>query len=258
MHNGQLTKSDMAKIVQAVVNVVLRRDMSLNRRLYSWLLGSNVSNAAALANQSESSKFSRSDSVSTSSEMDLGYFQTFSRDLLIQALKLKLSSEKEEEDGEGKFSGKLSVLKPFRILMSLLDKPEIGPVILESVLLSVFRCLYRECGGPSKLNPSDEMSNQIKNKDKVHSNMEKDLKTQTELIKTANLLFAAFEPYFIWDYLARLFEQVCVKRRAGERLSRSISTQESDLPVLPELCTLVDFLVDVVSLVSNYIYICVL
>ncbi|KAH9488782.1 hypothetical protein Btru_059413 [Bulinus truncatus] len=33
LHNGQLTKADMSKVVEAGVNVVLRRDMSLNRRL---------------------------------------------------------------------------------------------------------------------------------------------------------------------------------------------------------------------------------
>ena len=30
-------------------------------------------------------------------------------------------------------------------------------------------------------------------------------KLPTETLKTANLLFGSFEPYFIWDFLARLF-----------------------------------------------------
>ncbi|KAK3097876.1 hypothetical protein FSP39_014063 [Pinctada imbricata] len=246
MHNGQLTKSDMAKIVQAVVNVVLRRDMSLNRRLYSWLLGSNVPNASAIASQSESTKhLSRSDSVSTSSEMDLTYFQTFSRDLLILALKLKLAAENEDEEDDGKFSGKLSVLKPFRILMSLLDKPEIGPVILESVLLSVFRCLYRECGGQSKAGKDNTSSHATftHKRENVSSD-----KTHTELIKTANLLFAAFEPYFIWDYIARLFEVSCCSQPASRKLSRATSKKDDLPPSIQELCTLVDFLVEIVSL----------
>jgi hypothetical protein len=40
MHNGQLTRTDLATVVEAAINVVLRRDMSLNRRLYLWFLGS--------------------------------------------------------------------------------------------------------------------------------------------------------------------------------------------------------------------------
>lgn len=126
MHNDQLTRADMSKIVLAVVNVVLRRDMSLNRRLYSWLLGSNVTNMAALNIPAEFSRHQTGgDSVSTSSETDLGYFYTFSKDLLIQALKQKLS-DTEDEEGDGREGTKLGVLRPFRILMSLLDKPEIG------------------------------------------------------------------------------------------------------------------------------------
>lgn len=142
MHNDQLTKSDMSKIVLAVVNVVLRRDMSLNRRLYSWLLGSNVTNLAALNIPPEFSRQHQqsADSISTSSETDLGYFYTFSKDLLIQALKQKLAND-EEEDMDGREGTQLGVLRPFRILMSLLDKPEIGRmtgdgfVLFKSVVL---------------------------------------------------------------------------------------------------------------------------
>jgi len=34
-------------------------------------------------------------------------------------------------------------------------------------------------------------------------------KKTTELIKTANLLFNSFEPYYMWDYIARWFEECC-------------------------------------------------
>lgn len=35
----QATRPDMIRILSAALHVVLRRDMSLNRRLYAWLLG---------------------------------------------------------------------------------------------------------------------------------------------------------------------------------------------------------------------------
>ena len=47
MHNSQLTRSDMTKVTTAAIKVVLRRDMSLNRRLFAWLLGTD-SNGGAL------------------------------------------------------------------------------------------------------------------------------------------------------------------------------------------------------------------
>ena len=43
VHNNHLNRPDMEKVMCAVVKVVLRRDMSLNRRLYAWLLGTDSS-----------------------------------------------------------------------------------------------------------------------------------------------------------------------------------------------------------------------
>jgi len=34
-------------------------------------------------------------------------------------------------------------------------------------------------------------------------------KKTAELIKTANLLFNSFEPYYMWDYIAHWFEECC-------------------------------------------------
>ncbi len=42
MHNSQLVRPDMIKVITATIKVVLRRDMSLNRRLYAWLLGTDA------------------------------------------------------------------------------------------------------------------------------------------------------------------------------------------------------------------------
>ncbi|XP_060070918.1 protein dopey-1-like [Ylistrum balloti] len=255
MRNGQLTKSDMAKIVKSVINVVLRRDMSLNRRLYAWLLGTGANSSGNINRQTaDKAKSLRKDSVASGSEIDLLYFHTYSKDLLIQALKQKLSDSSEEDSITGKHSGKSAVLKPFRILMSLLDKPEIGPVILESVLLSVFQCLYRETGLlHSKYKTNNDLGTDIAGEDtlkQTKSHVTSESKTYGELIKTANLLFGTFEPYFIWDYIARMFEESCQKLTSsdGQFLSRQRSVIESDIPSLSELCTLVDYLLEVISL----------
>lgn len=246
MHNSQLTKSDMSKIVKAVTNVLLRRDMSLNRRLYTWFLG--TPGAAQVAITTEIAKKQRSDSISTTSETDTSYFHLYSRELVVNALKYKLVNV----DSDDSFvTGKSSILKPFRILMSLLDKPEIGPVILENVLLSVLRCLYKECKHLDSL-----QSVEIKAAENRHmlnkrnrSDYEKASLTKAELIKTSNLLFSTFEPYFIWDYLARLFEGSCQAGHTGRKLERTTSTSDMDVPSLKEYCTLVDFLLEVISLV---------
>jgi hypothetical protein len=39
MHNKQLTPIDMMKIITVTLHILLKRDMSLNRRIYAWFLG---------------------------------------------------------------------------------------------------------------------------------------------------------------------------------------------------------------------------
>nr|XP_019585111.1 PREDICTED: protein dopey-1 isoform X6 [Rhinolophus sinicus] len=121
-HMSQATRPDMIRILSAALHVVLRRDMSLNRRLYAWLLGP------------------RSTRHSNPEEHATYYFTTFSKELLVQAMVGIL-----QVNGFGEESTLMQDLKPFRILISLLDKPELGPVILEDVLIEVFRTLYYQC-----------------------------------------------------------------------------------------------------------------
>ena len=42
-HSSQLTRDDQSEVLDSALLVVLRRDMSLNRRLYAWLLGVTTS-----------------------------------------------------------------------------------------------------------------------------------------------------------------------------------------------------------------------
>ncbi|XP_019585108.2 protein DOP1A isoform X8 [Rhinolophus sinicus] len=130
-HMSQATRPDMIRILSAALHVVLRRDMSLNRRLYAWLLGFD-NNGAIIG--------PRSTRHSNPEEHATYYFTTFSKELLVQAMVGIL-----QVNGFGEESTLMQDLKPFRILISLLDKPELGPVILEDVLIEVFRTLYSQC-----------------------------------------------------------------------------------------------------------------
>ncbi|XP_074902604.1 protein DOP1A isoform X3 [Buteo buteo] len=130
-HMSQATRPDMIRILSAALHVVLRRDMSLNRRLYAWLLG--FDNNGALIGP-------RSTRHSNPEEHATYYFNTFSKEMLVQAMIGIL-----QVNGHGEESTLMQDLKPFRILISLLDKPELGPAILEDVLIEVFRTLYTQC-----------------------------------------------------------------------------------------------------------------
>ncbi|XP_010902786.2 protein dopey-1 isoform X3 [Esox lucius] len=219
-HMSQATRPDMIRILSAALHVVLRRDMSLNRRLYAWLLGP------------------RSSRQSNPEDHATHYFNSYSKDMLVQAMVGILQGKARGGEEE---SVLMHDLKPFRILISLLDKPELGPAILEDVLIEVFRTLHTQCRAELDLQNHNPFS-----KDHTHlSSKLRENKKTAELIKTANLLFNSFEPYYMWDYIARWFEDCCRKTKNGPRHAGSTETPGL---LLVEFSQLVDFLLDIVSL----------
>ncbi|KAH1173391.1 hypothetical protein KIL84_017230 [Mauremys mutica] len=229
-HMSQATRPDMIRILSAALHVVLRRDMSLNRRLYAWLLG--FDNNGAIVGP-------RSTRHSNPEEHATYYFNTFSKEMLVQAMVGIL-----QVNGHGEESTLMQDLKPFRILISLLDKPELGPVILEDVLIEVFRTLYTQCKAELDLQMEPSFS---KDHTQLSSKLRENKKT-AELIKTANLLFNSFEPYYMWDYIARWFEECCRRTLQARLQTGPVGGNESSELPLTNFCLLVDFLLDIVSL----------
>uniref|UniRef100_G1P124 DOP1 leucine zipper like protein A n=2 Tax=Myotis lucifugus TaxID=59463 RepID=G1P124_MYOLU len=219
-HMSQATRPDMIRILSAALHVVLRRDMSLNRRLYAWLLGFD-NNGAIIG--------PRSTRHSNPEEHATYYFTTFSKELLVQAMVGILHM-----NGFGEETTLTQDLKPFRILISLLDKPELGPVILEDVLIEVFRTLYSQCKAELDLQMEPPFS---KDHAQLSSKLRENKKT-AELIKTANLLFNSFEPYYMWDYVARWFEECC-RRTMHARLQTGPGDSESSELQLTNFCLLI-------------------
>lgn len=89
------------------------------RRLFAWLLGTEV-NTSILKKPADPN-------VTDGSNV---YFDLYSKDMLIEAIKSTLKRTCEESPLD---------IKPYRILVSLLDKPDIGPFILDDILYEVFR-----------------------------------------------------------------------------------------------------------------------
>ncbi len=87
-------------IAQAALTVVLRKDMSLNRRLYAWILGPNQK------------------------------ISVHNREVLVRALKRMFYTDTTDMT---------EIAKPYKVLLSLLDKSEIGSPILERVLVDILQ-----------------------------------------------------------------------------------------------------------------------
>ncbi|KAE8299233.1 Protein dopey-2 [Larimichthys crocea] len=183
-----MSAKDMTAVVSAACLTLLRRDMSLNRRLYAWLLGTDIKGGMVAPHPTLSSTIEDHASF---------YFNTYSRDCLVQALINILRQKGVDTDPENV----IGYLRPFRIIISLLDKPEIGTVVLSSVMLEVVRAFYsycREMLGEESITSARLTGNQLASKIKENKNA-------SEIIKTVNMLVSCTNSEYLWDYMTRRF-----------------------------------------------------
>ncbi|KAJ7755024.1 Dopey, N-terminal-domain-containing protein [Mycena maculata] len=99
---------DRTILMRAATSVVLRRDLSLNRRLYTWLLGPDEN-----------------------SEHQIVYFREHALDLLHSTLKDEMIAP----------SGEYAESRPFKIFISLLDKWEIGAPLTDTLVFDSFKAI---------------------------------------------------------------------------------------------------------------------
>ncbi|XP_056610813.1 protein dopey-2 isoform X2 [Triplophysa dalaica] len=223
-----LNEDEMINVVSAASLTLLRRDMSLNRRLYAWILGLDIKGGIVAADSS---------CYNTVEDYTAFYFSTHSRRLLVKALGNILK----QKDIEANPDNVIEYLRPFRIIISLLDKPEIGPLVLSDVLLEVVRAFYSYCKamlGEDALNSSLSGS-QLNSKIKENKNA-------SEIIKTVNMFVSVISSNYLWDYMTRHF-QTCLGSQTdpAEKLD---SKEWSIPPSITELSTLIIFLLDVIPL----------
>ncbi|KAF9430127.1 hypothetical protein BGZ94_008233 [Podila epigama] len=106
--NGLIEQNDLIVLVKAAVGVVLRKDMSLNRRLYAWLLGPQEGRKKVFDGPAKSA--------------------------LITGLKsIMLSNGEDLQESQ----------KPYRVFVSLLDEWDIGYPVIQAVFLDALLSLKR-------------------------------------------------------------------------------------------------------------------
>jgi hypothetical protein len=218
LHTSLLSQSDLVRLVTNGLNTILRRDMSLNRRLYSWLLGTEVNKNilidADIIENTDSADESKSNGNLQS------YFEQHSKTILIKALKTAYKNSITD-------SSSAPDLRPHKILLSLLDKVEIGQAVLDAILVDVIRAVVL-------------------------------MEESIDVKKSANTLFGNLDPFFIWNFLTNQFENAC-KNPAGDEGSRKLPQNfengeklkievDIGLPSLVEICYLLEHLLDILSL----------
>lgn len=217
LHTSLLSQTDLVRLVTNGLNTILRRDMSLNRRLYSWLLGTEVNKNNVMI---DSDHLENGEPSSIDSTNQKSYFESNSKVILVKALKTAYKNSTMSETSSPD-------LRPHKILLSLLDKVEIGPAVLDAILIDLIRAVVL-------------------------------MEDSIEVKKSANSLFGNFDPYYIWNFLTNQFENTCkhptvdeasrklpANHEKGEKLKIEVDKGE---PSLLEICYLLEHLLDILSL----------
>ncbi|PFH57927.1 hypothetical protein XA68_14367 [Ophiocordyceps unilateralis] len=124
---SRVKSADLKLLVEAAAGVVTRRDMSLNRRLWAWLLGPEPTGneGESVGDPTTPSREQQQPSLSPRTN----YFEEFGLQPLTRALLDMI---------RGASSGTATErARPYRICLSLMDKWEIGGLVVPEVFLPV-------------------------------------------------------------------------------------------------------------------------
>lgn len=119
---------DLELLLKAAVGVTVRRDMSLNRRLWTWLLGPEPT-VPAEGEAGPESPTSTSTHTHAFFSSRTSYFEEFGLQPLTRALLSMVRSHVETNPAER--------ARPYRICLSLMDRWEIGGLVVPELFLPV-------------------------------------------------------------------------------------------------------------------------
>jgi hypothetical protein len=168
----QVSGDDLDKLVSAALQILLRRDMGLNRRLWSWFLGPENKDAAD-ESQTTSPTRSRNTIAESNFNSQMEYYASFGQPSLHRCV-LGLLDNKPVKASER--------ARPFRICLSLMDRWEIGGQLVPHVFMPAMRSL-REYS----LNATPEAT--------------------AEVVRSASLFFDGVEANLIWGSLVSLLHE---------------------------------------------------
>ena len=164
---------DLELLVSAAVTVVVRREMSLNRRLWTWFLGPEASSEPDENIQSSPdfipTNISATNHYSRLSQQE--YFKQYGLAPLVSSV-LKMVVNDSLKPSER--------ARPFRICLSLMDRGEIGGLVVPQIFLPGMESLWRY----QRLSASKE--------------------SLEEVLRSATVFFDAVESSLIWAELSEI------------------------------------------------------
>ena len=140
-YKKKVTTEDMKVLVTAAVSVVLRRDMSLNRRLWSWFLGpenqAGINGHSAPPAPEELNKQVVSPSDTAATHNGSNYFKSYGLEVLVASLESTVARVPTNPSDRA---------QPLRIALSLMDRWEIGGPVVSAVFLPLLRSVQDSVG----------------------------------------------------------------------------------------------------------------
>lgn len=232
LNSDHLVREDFVQLLRRCLFLVLRRDMSLNRRLYQWLLnrvGDSVVTGLPVAGVDE--------------QLDTTFFITYALPIVRKAIEeylkldtVQVTSGLASWDGTKEHQMQYTEVRVARLLLYFMDRPELGSLFLEETLLLLLESASKNdirlesvlvkkeeiLGGTKRLSTSTETINEqsrrfsITSKSSVNSRQSRlsilsvpeeasaeQVKRLEEFGKTINLLMNSLDVGFIWNFLER-------------------------------------------------------
>lgn len=203
---SRVTPDDLDILVSAAMSVVLRRDMSLNRRLWTWFMGREDKREGS-TELAPDTAIASSTTTPTRKEPTLSskhdFFASHGLESVTRSLQKMLSKQS--------FSP-VHRARPFRIMLSLMDRWVIGRQPVESMFIPAMRDLQQyQTTAPSQA-------------------------SFDEVFRSANVFFDAIEPKVVAAQIFLLLRQRQLE--LIEFLVSNFSLQEEDMTAthIPCLC----------------------
>ncbi len=202
LHRPFLLPADITSIVVAALETLLKRDISLNRRLFAWLLGTNIDKAVLALH------LLKTDDQNTMIDKDTSYFKIYSASYVEAAIK-KLCLQAAAVSKKS-YATKLDCIQPYRLLRALLERTEISESLMGGVMLNVVSCLKEQVdslGGISSSSLSQDSGGIRKTPSEEHpKKLGRKASLKQDILQSANLFFSALDPGFLWQWLSDLLE----------------------------------------------------
>lgn len=133
-------KDDLERLVTAAAGVVSRRDMSLNRRLWAWFLGPEP--AASEGNDDATTPTQdKHNDTSDPAAQHAAFFSRYGLEALTSSV-LKMIKRPSKSPAER--------ARPFRVCLSLMDRWEVGGLVVPDIFVPALQSVQSYCDHASK------------------------------------------------------------------------------------------------------------